>query len=90
MGSPLRTGDETTLDAVASAELTEKVQTAPSAGKVMITVFWDSRGVLLLDVLPKGETINSAQYQETLKKLARSIRLKRPDLQDVILHHDNA
>jgi histone-lysine N-methyltransferase SETMAR len=68
----------------------KKFKLSPSAGKVMITVLWDSRGVLLLDFLPKGETINSARYQETLKKLARSIRLKRPDLQDVILHHDNA
>ena len=68
----------------------KKFKLSPSAGKVMITVFWDSRGVLLLDFLPKGETINSTQYQETLKKLARSIRLKRPDLQDVVLHHDNA
>ncbi len=25
-----------------------------------------------------------------MKKLARSIRLKHPDLQDVIIHHDNA
>jgi histone-lysine N-methyltransferase SETMAR len=68
----------------------KKFKLSPSAGKVMITVLWDSRGVLLLDFLPKGETVNSARYQETLKKLARSIRLKRPDLQDVILHHDNA
>ena len=68
----------------------KKFKLSPSAGKVMITVFWDSHGVLLLDFLPKGETINSARYQETLKKLARSIRRKRPDLQDVILHHDNA
>jgi histone-lysine N-methyltransferase SETMAR len=68
----------------------KKFKLSPSAGKVMITVFWDSRGVLLLDFLPKGETINSVRYQETLKKLNRSIRLKRPDLQGVILHHDNA
>ena len=68
----------------------KKFKLAPSAGKVMITVFWDSHGVILLDFLPKGETINSARYQETLKKLARALRLKRPNLQNVILHHDNA
>ena len=33
----------------------KKFKLAPSAGKVMITVFWDSRGVLLLDFLPKGK-----------------------------------
>ena len=68
----------------------KKFKLAPSAGKVMITVFWDSRGVILLDLLPKGETINSARYQETLKKFARALRLKRPNLQNVILHHGNA
>jgi [histone H3]-lysine36 N-dimethyltransferase SETMAR len=68
----------------------KKFKLAPSAGKVMITVFWDVQGVLLIDFLPKGETINSVRYQETLKKLAVAIRRKRPTLQNVILHHDNA
>ena len=63
----------------------KKFKLAPSAGKVMITVFWDSRGVILLDFLPKGETLNSTRYPESLKKLARAIRLKRPNLQNVIL-----
>ena len=56
----------------------------------MITVFWDARGVLLIEFLPNGETINSACYQATLMKLAVTIRRKRPHLQNVILHHDNA
>ena len=68
----------------------KKFKLAPSAGKVMITVFWDVHGVLLVEYLPKGETINSARYQETLRKLASAIRRKRPNLQNVILHHDNA
>ena len=68
----------------------KKFKLSPSAGKVMITVFWDIQGVLLLDFLPKGETINSARYQETLKKFACHIHVKRLDQQDVILHHDNA
>ena len=68
----------------------KKFKLSPSAGKMMIMVFWDIQGVLVLDFLPKGKTINSARYQETLKKLARSIRRKRPELQAVILHHDNA
>ena len=55
-----------------------------------MTVFWDSYGVLLVDILQKGGTINSACYQLTLKKLAAAIRHKRPHLQNVILHHDNA
>ena len=29
----------------------------PSAGKVMATVFWDAKGVIMLDFLPKRSTI---------------------------------
>ena len=68
----------------------KKFKVTPSAGKVMITVFWDACGVLLVEFLQKGQTINSACYQATLMKLAAAIRRKRPNLQNVILHHDNA
>ena len=40
--------------------------------------------------LTKGETVNSHRYCDTLKKLARAIRVKRPGMHKVILHHDNA
>ena len=35
----------------------KKACVQPSAGKVMLTVFWDQRGVLLIDFLAKGTTI---------------------------------
>jgi hypothetical protein len=51
----------------------KKARTIPSAGKIMGTVFWNSEGcILLLDLLPKGETINAARYVDMLKEL-RSI-----------------
>ena len=56
----------------------------------MMTGFWDHRGVIFIDFLPKGETVNSHRYCDTLKKLAHAIRVKRPSMQKVILHHDNA
>jgi [histone H3]-lysine36 N-dimethyltransferase SETMAR len=68
----------------------KKFKCSASAGKVMITVFWDNRGVLFVDFLPKGQTIDSDQYQKPLKQLACAIRVKRPDQKDIILHHDNA
>ena len=68
----------------------KKFKCVPSAGKVMVTVFWDAHGVLLVDFLPKGETINSSRYQDTLTKLARAIRRKRSNRHNVVLHHDNA
>jgi hypothetical protein len=31
----------------------------------MATVFWDCEGVIIIDVLPRGQTINSDVYVET-------------------------
>ena len=35
----------------------KKFKTQPSAGKLTATVFWDSKGVIIFDVLPKTSTI---------------------------------
>ena len=35
----------------------KKFNTQLSAGKVMATVFWDAKGILLLDFLPKRSTM---------------------------------
>ena len=69
-----------------------KFKAVPSMKKIMATVFWDASGVLLVDILPDGQTINADRYIETLKKLKRAIRRKRPALSDdqVLLLHDNA
>ena len=39
-----------------------KARTIPSIGKVMITVFWDAKGVIFIDYLPKDETINVERH----------------------------
>jgi hypothetical protein len=41
----------------------------PSVGKVKDTVFWDAEGVILVDIIPCGQTINSDLYIQTLKTL---------------------
>ncbi|GFS05417.1 histone-lysine N-methyltransferase SETMAR [Elysia marginata] len=58
----------------------------------MATVFWDAKGVILLDILPKGQFINAAQYCSTFDRLRDAIRRKRPGLlrRSVVLQHDNA
>jgi hypothetical protein len=48
----------------------------PSAGKVILTVFWDPRGVLLAHIQKHGEDMNSASYCEVLLKLRDAIRRK--------------
>jgi len=63
-----------------------------STRKIMCTVFCDRQGVLLVEFLPHGTTINSAVYCETLKKLRHAIQNKRRRMLSVtiLLLHDNA
>ena len=63
-------------------------KTVPSAVKVMDTVFWDAGGLILAEFLEHGQTITAARYVQTLHKLRRASRNKRPG-RNIILH-DNA
>ena len=57
---------------------TKEVQDTKSAGKVMTTVFWDAKGVIImLDVLPKRSTITGVYYGNLLDQLRTAIREKR-------------
>ena len=69
-----------------------KFKTTQSAGKVMATVFWDRKGVLLVDFMAHGTTINTYRYCETLKNLRRAIQNWRRGVptKGVCLLHDNA
>ena len=51
--------------------------TQPSAGKVMATVFWNAKGVIMLDFLPKRSTITGVYYENFLDQLRTAIREKR-------------
>ncbi|GFS18130.1 transposase [Elysia marginata] len=58
----------------------------------MATAFWDTQRAILVDLLARGETVNSDSYIDTLKRL-RPRRLRvRPDMDigNVLLLHDNA
>lgn len=69
-----------------------KFKVVPSVKKVMATVFWDTSGVLLVDFLPQGQTVNALRYCATLKKLKRAISRKRPQLcnDQILIQQDNA
>ncbi|GFO21487.1 N-acetylated-alpha-linked acidic dipeptidase 2 [Plakobranchus ocellatus] len=75
-----------------SSPVTKKFKVQQSATKVMTTEFWDSRRMILLDILPKGESVNADRYCETLDRLRHAVRRKRPGLlrSGVVLQHDNA
>jgi glycine cleavage system protein P-like pyridoxal-binding family len=42
----------------------------------MATVFWDRRGVLIVEFMQQETTITLEAYCETLKKLLRAIQIK--------------
>lgn len=76
----------------ASSPPPKKARVQASAGKVMLTVFWDQQGVLLIDFLQKGTTINGAYYASLLVKLRAAIKEKRRGMltKGVRLLQDNA
>jgi [histone H3]-lysine36 N-dimethyltransferase SETMAR len=67
-------------------------KTQQSAGKVMASVFWDAHGIIFIDYLEKGKTINSDYYIALLGRLKDEIAEKRPHLKKkkVLFHQDNA
>ncbi|GFX47055.1 mariner Mos1 transposase [Trichonephila clavipes] len=69
-----------------------KAKRTISTRKVMATVFWDRHGVLLVEFMQQGTTINAAAYCTTPTKLRRAIQNKRRDLltSGVLLLHGNA
>lgn len=58
----------------------------------MASVFWDAKGILLIDYLEKGKTINGEYYVNILGRLNSAIAGKRPDVakNKVLFLHDNA
>ena len=69
----------------------KKFKTQPSAGKVMATVFWESKGVIMLDFLPKRNTITGVYYANLLDQLRTAIHEKRQGKlsKGVLLQQDN-
>ena len=55
----------------------KKFQVQKSAGKVPPSIFWDQDGILLIDFLPKGQTINAEYYSSLLVKLKEILKEKR-------------
>lgn len=76
----------------ASPSKPKKARQSFSARKLMATVFWDAKGILLVEFMERGTTITSAVYCETLKRLRRAIQNKRRGLltSGVVFVHDNA
>jgi len=55
----------------------KKFRVQKSAGKVLASIFWDQDGMLLIDYLPKGQTINAEYYLSLLVQLKDVLKEKR-------------
>jgi hypothetical protein len=71
----------------------KKTRSVPSPGKIMASVFWDAEGILFIDYLEKGKTINGEYYSSLLTRLDEEMCEKRPGFakeKKIIFHQDNA
>ena len=44
----------------------KKLRVQKSIGKVLTSIIWDQDGILLIDYLPKGQTVNAEYYSSQL------------------------
>ncbi|KAM8707598.1 hypothetical protein ACLKA7_014689 [Drosophila subpalustris] len=70
----------------------KRPKTQQLAGKVVASIFWDAHGIIFIDYLQKGQTINSDYYMALLERLKDEIAKKRPHMakKKVLFHQDNA
>jgi len=70
----------------------KKFRVQKSAGKVLISIFWDEDGILLSDYLPKGQTINVQYYSSLLVQMKDILKekLRGKVTEWVLFLHDNA
>jgi histone-lysine N-methyltransferase SETMAR len=69
----------------------ERFKAIPSASKIMVTVFWNCEGVIFIDVLPRGQMINSDVYVETEDaEEGFPEGWSHKDVTKVLIHDENA
>ena len=59
---------------------------------MILSVWWDWKGVVMFELLPRNQTINSGVYCRQLNKLNATVKEKRSELvnrKGVIFYHDN-
>ena len=70
----------------------KKFKTTLSARKDMITVFWDTDRVILVDVMARGETIKLDAYVKTLQKVKQRYQQVQSNRNpgDMLIQHNSA
>jgi len=54
----------------------KKIRVQKSIGKVLASIFWDQDGILIIDFLPKGQTINAEYYSSLLVQMKGILKEK--------------
>ena len=70
----------------------KKARQVRSDVKVMLTCFFDSRGIVHHEYAPEDQTINKEYYLQILRHHRKAVRRKRPDkwaAKNFQLHYDN-
>jgi hypothetical protein len=69
-----------------------KAKVAASGTKQMVLAFFDNKGVIYMNYVPRGTTVNGNYIIKALKSVLKALRLKRPDLEpgEWMFHWDNA
>ena len=71
----------------------KKARQSKSKFKAMMIVFSDIRGIVHVDWVPEGQTVNQVYYKEVLTSLRERVRRKRREMWkngSWVLHQDNA
>ncbi|KAJ4444640.1 hypothetical protein ANN_06436 [Periplaneta americana] len=71
----------------------KKARQVRSKIKVMLTVFFDVRGIVHHKYAPEGQMVTKEYYHDVLRRLRDAVRRKRQDMwtaNNWHLHHDNA
>ena len=58
----------------------EKAHMSKSKFKAMMIVFFDIRGLIYIDWVPEGQTVNQVYYKNVLTTLRERVRRRRPDM----------
>jgi len=70
----------------------KKIPSAKIRWKILFSIFWDQDGILPIDYLPKGQTINAEYYSSLLVQLKDIWKEKRRGkvTKGALFLHDNA
>ncbi|XP_014615601.1 PREDICTED: histone-lysine N-methyltransferase SETMAR-like [Polistes canadensis] len=67
--------------------------TSKAKNKILLSIWWDWKGPMYFDLLPRNQTINSEDYCQKLDKMNAAVKEKRQELvnrKGVIFRQDNA